>query len=111
MEKDIFESSVRSLGDLAGVFECDGDDGYFFLFDLKKASGTQGSGVIRVNSASADFGASDVSIKWSKSEDVVGLYIRGILWAAFDQQGRKFGGDYGTQIAPGIPHRVVDQFN
>jgi len=46
MDNDRFESSVRSYGDLAGVFEYDGKEGYFFLFDLTKVTGKQGSGAI-----------------------------------------------------------------
>jgi hypothetical protein len=107
---DIFESSVRSHGDLAGVFECDGEEGYFFLFDLTKGTGEQGAGVICVHPENADLKEADVAIKWSKSEEIVGLYIRGGLCAAFDQKGRKFGGNYGTREAPSIPARVVEQF-
>ena len=110
MESEVFESSVRSRGDLAGVFEYDGEEGYFFLFDLTKDKGKQGSGVISLNSATPDFKVSDVSIKWNQSEEIVGLYIRGSLWAAFDEQGRKFGGDYGTQKTLGIPAKVIEQF-
>jgi hypothetical protein len=109
MDNDIFESSVRSYGDLAGVFEYDGEEGYFFLFDLTKETGKQGSGVICVNSKNADFRESDVAIKWNASEEIVGLYIRGNLCAAFDQQGRKFGGNSGSE-APGIPTGVIEQF-
>ncbi len=90
MESEIFESSVRSHGDLAGVFEYDGEEGYFFLFDLTKEKGKQCSGAISLNSASADLRVADISIKWNRSEKVVGLYVGGDLWAAFDQQGRKF---------------------
>ena len=99
MESEVFESSVRSRGDLAGVFEYDGEEGYFFLFDLTKDKGKQGSGVISLNSATADFKVSDVSIKWNQSEDIVGLYIGGRLWAAFDQNGRKFGSNNCMQEA------------
>jgi hypothetical protein len=39
MQKEIFVSSVRSTGDLAGVFEYDGETGYFYLYRAKGASG------------------------------------------------------------------------
>jgi hypothetical protein len=34
MSADIFDSSVRSDGDLAGVFEYDGQTGYFYLYEV-----------------------------------------------------------------------------
>ncbi len=111
MENEIFESSVRSYGDLAGVFEFDGAEGYFFLFDLTKDKGKQCSGVISVNSADANFGTSDIAIKWNRSEDTVGLYIRGRLWAAFDQNGRKFGSNNYMQEALGLSSVGIEQFN
>ncbi len=111
MENEIFESSVRSFGDLAGVFEYDGEDSCFFLFDLTKDKGKQCSGVIGVKSANADLGTSDISIKWSRSEEIVGLYIGGRLWAAFDQNGTKFGSNNCTQEALGISDIGLEQFN
>jgi len=111
MESEIFESSVRSHGDLAGVFEYDGEDSYFFLFDLTKDKGKQCSGVISVNSADADLETSDIAIKWSRSEDIVGLYIGGRLWAAFDQNGRKFGSNNCMQEALGLSSIGIEQFN
>jgi hypothetical protein len=111
MESEIFESSIRSFGDLAGVFEYDGEDGYFFLFDLTKDKGKQCSGVISVNSADDDLGTSDIAIKWSRSEEIVGLYIGGRLWAAFDQNGRKFGSNNRMQVALDISDIGIAQFN
>ncbi|MES1180065.1 MAG: hypothetical protein ABUL43_02600 [Hyphomicrobium sp.] len=110
MENEIFESSVRSIGDLAGVFEYDGDNAYFFLFDLTKGKGRQASAVICVNSEKTDYCAADISIKWNRTEEIVGLYVHGTLAAAFDHQGRRFGGDYGAQKAPTIPDQVIAQF-
>ncbi|WP_156150679.1 hypothetical protein [Hyphomicrobium sp. 99] len=110
MENDIFESAVRTSGDLAGIFEFDSEGGYFYLFDLTKERGRQARGAICVGSRHADFQASDVSVRWNASEEIVGLYVRGNLWAAFDQHGRKFGGSYAALETPSIPAAVIEQF-
>ena len=33
MDTDIFDSSIRRAGNLAGVFEYDGENAYFYLYD------------------------------------------------------------------------------
>jgi hypothetical protein len=89
--KEMLKTATRSLGDLAGVFEFDGETGYFYLYR------TQGSGskivdTIHIVSGRPRFEAADVVVKWNSSEEKVGLLIKGGLWAicAFDgtrQQG------------------------
>lgn len=46
--QDVFDSSIRSKGDMAGVFEYDGDSGYFYLFNTKNVQDHQVVGAIRV---------------------------------------------------------------
>ncbi len=99
------------MGTSLASLNYDGEEGYFFLFDLTKEKGKQCSGAISLNSASADLRVADISIKWNRSEEVVGLYVGGDLWAAFDQQGRKFTGNYSTREARDISDIVIEQFN
>ncbi len=110
MEEGIFESSVRPSGDLAAIFECDDEGGYFYLFDLTKDKGQQARAVILVSEDDVELQDSDVSVRWNASEEIAGLCIRGDLWAAFDQQGGRYGGSYGAQKAPDIPPEVVRRF-
>jgi len=37
MSNEIFANSIRASRDLAGVFEYDGDTGYFYLYEPKGA--------------------------------------------------------------------------
>lgn len=111
MENDLFESATRTCGDLAVVFECDRYGGYFYLFDLTKEKGQEARAVIEVSDRGVSLEKSDVAVGWNASEDIGGLCIHGRLWAAFDQYGRRYGGSYGTQDAPGIPSDVISRFN
>lgn len=111
MTNDIFESAVRTAGDLAGIFDYDGEaGGYFYLFDLRQERGKQARAVICVNSSDADFPSSDISVRWNASQEIVGLYIGRKLWAAFDQHGRKYGGSYEALKMPSIPAAVIEKF-
>jgi len=111
MDNDIFESSIRTSGDLAAIFECDRDGGYFYLFDLTKAKGQEARAVIEVSERGVALEASDVSVCWNASGEIAGLRIRGELWAAFDQHGRAYGGSFGRQNVPRIPPEVIGRFN
>lgn len=110
MENGIFESSIRTSGDLVAVFECDHDGGYFYLFDLAKEKGQQARAVIEVSDRSVSLQGSDISVRWNASEDIAGLCIRGDLWAAFDEHGGRYGGSYGMLDAPSIPLEVARRF-
>lgn len=108
---EIFESAVRSAGDLAGVFECDGETGYFYLYEVDVDSGDKIADVIWIFSGQPDFSQSDVSVRWDSSQRTVGLLIGTVLWAAFDPRSKqKFGGDYRSDGAPNIPNEVIGQF-
>jgi hypothetical protein len=108
--ESLFESATRTAGDLSVVFECDGDGGYFYLFDLTKAKGQQARAVIAVSERGIAFDGSEVSVGWNESEDIAGLRIRGELCAAFDQTGRCYGGSYGMETAPAISVEVSSRF-
>ncbi|MDI1478321.1 DUF2251 domain-containing protein [Polyangium sp. y55x31] len=82
--EEIFESCVRSAGDLAGVFEYDGETGYFYLYATGATGEARVLDAIHVLSGEADFAVSDIVIAWDQGETRVGLAIRGQLRASFD---------------------------
>lgn len=103
MSAEIFESLVRSAGDLAGVFEFDGETGFFYLYEVAKDSGEKIIDSIHILSHEPDFAQKDVVIRWDSSELKVGLFIRDTLWAVFDTvRGYKYGGAYGTDRMPSL---------
>jgi hypothetical protein len=105
----MFVSAVRSSGDLAGVFEHDGETGYFYLCDQSRPGAEQVLDAIHVVSGCPDFSEDDVEVRWSRDEEVVGLFVRRGLWAAF--RGReKHGGDYRSGGRADIPEAVVESF-
>jgi hypothetical protein len=108
--EDIFESNVRTSGDLAGVFEFDGEVSYFYLMQITNAEGQKIIGAIRVCAGQPDFAEPDVLISWGQEEANVGLIIRGQLWAAFDSKGTKYGGDYRRGGVAKIPSVIADSF-
>jgi hypothetical protein len=102
--KEIFSSAVRSSGDQAGVFEFDGETGYFYLYEITGSQGQKVICAIRVVVGMPDFDESDVAVRWDANEDIVGFFVRRRLWAAFDARtGEGFGGDYrpsGSAVVP-----------
>jgi hypothetical protein len=110
-KEDMFTSATRLSGDRAGVFEYDGETGYFYLYDTKGANNRKVVAAIRIMSEVPDFDESDVEIRWDASGNKVGLYIKRRLWAAFDVlTGSKYGGDYRFDALPDIPSDVLDSF-
>lgn len=110
LNDDMFDSSVRPQGDLAGVFECDGQTGYFYLCTAGPAV-HKVLNAVRVVVGRPDFTQGDIIVKWSSSLDTVGLLIRGQLRAAFDAAGGEgYGGDYRAGSVPSIPREVRLKF-
>jgi hypothetical protein len=108
---EMFDSSLRSAGDLAGVFEYDGDTGYFYLYSPGAGSSPKVLGAIRIVSGEASFKLSDLVIRWNLDETRVGLFISGQLCAVFDVQTRvKYGGDYRKDVQPQISLEILRDF-
>jgi len=111
-KNEMFDSSVRSDGTQAGVFEYDGDTGYFYLYKTKDEQGQKVVASIRVLSGSPDFEEKDIAVRWDAKENIVGLFICGKLWAAFDGGTfMKYGGDYCASVSPQIPQEIIKAFN
>jgi hypothetical protein len=67
-------------------------------------------GAIHITSKPLDFGKDDIRVEWDTSETRVGILIKNELWAAFDAQGTKYGGDYSQGAQPNIPEPIERSF-
>lgn len=110
MREHMFESGLRPQRDMAGVFEYDGETGYFYLCDLTKPDGQQVVGAIHIASGTLDFLPSDINIAWNHGNTVVGLFIHGRMWAAFDVSGDRYGGNYQPGRQPLLPQEIAAGF-
>jgi hypothetical protein len=109
--EEIFDSCVRTTGDLAGVFEYDGETGYFYLYKTERAHGEKVLESIHVLSGQPDFTEVDISVRWDLDEQKVGLFIRDALWAVFDGTRRlKYGGGYEAGAKPSLPAEAMIGF-
>jgi hypothetical protein len=108
---EIFDSCVRSADDLAGVFEYDGETGYFYLYETSGDEGQKVRDSIHILSGEPDFGEAEISIRWDEKEQKVGLLIKGVLWAVFDAQHHaKYGGSYRPGAKPLLPSEALAGF-
>ena len=110
MPDEMFASAVRASGDLAGVFEYDGDTGYFYLYDQSMPGGQRVLDAIHIVSGTPDFSENDVDVRWNADEDAVGFFVCGRLWAAF-RRGEKHGGNYRSRGEPRIAESVIASFS
>jgi hypothetical protein len=109
MTSPIFRSAQCDANGLAGVFEFDGEAGYFYLY---QTSGPTGSRVIDsmhvVSGREVGFSDDDVFIRWDAAGKRVALFIREVIWAVFDSSdGKKYGGNYKPAAAPEIPKAIL----
>jgi hypothetical protein len=101
---DVFKQLTRSTGDLAGIFEFEDDVGYFYLYSVEGKEGQKVLDQIFICDADSNLSEEDFSVRWSLDEQVVGLFIRGVLWACFDTSAkRKFGCSYSPGGQPNVP--------
>lgn len=109
--QEMFESAVRSTGDLAGVFEFDGETGYFYLYKIDAIEGQKIIDSIRISDEKPFYTQQDVHVRWSSDERVVGLQIGDQIWAAFDcGRGKKLGGEHRVGGASLVPREVTQRF-
>lgn len=108
---EIFDSCARSAGDFAGVFEYDGETGYFYLYETSGDEGQKVRDSIHILSGALNFGEADISIRWDREEQKVGWFIKGVLWAVFDAQHHtKYGGSYQPGAKPSLPSESLVGF-
>ncbi len=108
MSNEIFDSSVRSAGDLAGLFEYDGETGYFYLSETKGAEAQKVIDSIHIVTGEIDFGEADIQIRWDALEQDVALFIRNKLWAVFDtvKKSKSGGGYIAGKEPPSVPDKA-----
>lgn len=108
---EFFDSLIRSQGDIAGVFEYDGDVGYFYLYNMSHSENQRVIGAIRVLAGAADIQERDIVIRWDHGERLVGLFLKGHLVAAFDSlQSKQFGGIDANNADTTIPLHISRAF-
>jgi len=107
MTLEMFVSALRPAGDLAGVFDYADDTGYFYLYNQERK---QILGHIHIVSGTPDFSEADVEVHWASGERMVGILIRGHLWAVFRDDGERIGGNYRPRTHPEIPELVSKSF-
>jgi hypothetical protein len=108
----MWKASEQFSGDLAAVFEFDGEASYFYLYNTKAGAGQKVVGAIYIANGAPDFTENDVEIRWSFDESVAGLFIHSQLWAAFDSAGKgTYGGRYHADGSPEIPSRILNAFD
>jgi hypothetical protein len=110
-KKEIYESAARTVGDLAGVFEFDGETSFFYLYKISGDPRQKVIGAIHIVSGAPDFEGKDITILWDRNETAVGLFVRSKLWAVFDNKtGIKHGGNYNAQAQPNISSEMSGTF-
>ena len=116
MAIDCFESQPRRLGDLSGVFECDDEAAYFYLFAIDSDEGGRSGTIIDhicVATAPIDFDQASVSIRWDAREEKVALLFGQKIRAVFDTTtGKKYksaAGSVGTSEV--LPCEAIEGFS
>ena len=79
---EVFESSTRAAGDLAGVFEHDGETGYFYLCVMRPSQHIVDA--IQVVQGDIALEPHSIGIVWSEDESQVSLHLLGEEWARFE---------------------------
>ena len=110
-EEGVFVEAVRSAEDYAGILDQADGSAYFYLFKLNMPEGEGIRAAIHVESGHSTLQEQDFDVRWDDDEEVVGLFICGRLWAAFDMRDQSmYGGDYRAGKVPGVPQRIAQRF-
>jgi hypothetical protein len=105
MTDDLFIESMRPEGDFAGVFEYDGQVGYFYLYRLPSSGeGGKIDGSIEIVKGNLTFEPDQLELRWSAEQDRVGLFIEGEIWALFNvKSGAAYGQEHAKTLASNVP--------
>jgi hypothetical protein len=111
MEDEMFVSAVWPNGEQAGVFEYDGDTGFFYLYQAGEQGQRRVVAAIQTVVGEPDFAEADVEVRWDAAGNKVGLFIRGEASAVFDvETGAKYGGIRRPNAIADIPAEVLAAF-
>lgn len=81
---DIYESAIDQFGRFGAVFERDDETAFFYLLDVWKQGGEQIILAFNANALTELPADTPVSVRWSSSEAIVGLFVGGALSVIFD---------------------------
>lgn len=91
---DIYESAVEESGLFGAVFERDNETAFFYLLDMRKSEGSQIVSAFNVQKADNTPVDLPVSVRWSETASIVGLFINEALIAVFDLRSGDLTGRY-----------------
>ena len=80
--QEYFESAVRLAGDFAGVFECDGETSYFYLYRLDASADRKIVRVLNLELKAAQLLDKQITVFWSENQNTVFLKVGGEIVAA-----------------------------
>lgn len=107
-----FDSELREAGDLAGVYEFDGEVSMFYLYAPKAPKTRRIVGAIRVFSGpERQPRDGELEIFWDDKEEFVALFVRNRLTAVFDARTFKgFADEKGTPEGSRITSEIRNRF-
>jgi hypothetical protein len=82
--QEMYHSSIRSAGDLGGVFESDSETNYFYLCKIAPNGHPTILNSIQVNLNNRVIEGREIDIVWSLDETVLGLKVQERILCAFD---------------------------
>lgn len=109
MAFDVFVSSDSHSSDYSGVFEHDGDVGYFYLCRTAVGGESKIIESLCVMRGVQGLVESDFTVKWDRTGAKVGLFIRGVLWSLYDVTAKtKHGGLFAHGQRSTVPVGIFD---
>lgn len=110
-DAELLCSATRDRGDLAGVFEYDGETAYFYLYRLAPDPGTIVAS-LHIYSGTLRISDNDVGVEWDAEETRVGVLLFGTLWGVIASDPvRAYGGYYEAGKEPDIPGGLRGYFS
>ncbi len=70
-----FESAVRLAADYAGVFECDGETSYFYLYRTHANAGEKIVRALNVELKPSQLFDQEIAVVWSQNQSTVFLKV------------------------------------
>jgi hypothetical protein len=84
MQMEMFVDCVSEEGEWVGVFEYDGETGYFYIYNLAFDVGSRVVESMLILTGAPDFAEAEVAVRWARDGTSVGLFIRDVLWGLFN---------------------------
>jgi hypothetical protein len=81
---EIYDSSIRPCGDIAGVFEFDGVVSYFYICNVNSSGDPTIRNSVLVDVDRRQISTSQIKIVWASDYTIVGLKILSEYYEAFE---------------------------